>query len=224
MKMSEYYRGRMEEELELARRYERCPEDQQKAAGAKDARRAAEYYRNLMEQELAEEAAEETETVEETETAPAKRNVYGMENVRITSQRRYCYVGNRKVEFFDVIADTKRFGKQAIMCQGPWQQCLDYLEENGIDYVGECLKRNRQQDIQVGVRMYRIEGETDAHFLLKSRDYYEAKLRKDGWRPIAPDSFRIPAEAITWRHSNTPFDSGYSKKDYTIRLMNARAW
>ena len=55
MEMSTYYKQQMEEALELARKYERCPEDEQKAAGAADARRTAEYYRNLMEEAIAEE-------------------------------------------------------------------------------------------------------------------------------------------------------------------------
>ena len=53
--MIELYRQKMEEALELARRYERCPEDKQKAAGAKEAREEAEFYRNLMEEAIAEE-------------------------------------------------------------------------------------------------------------------------------------------------------------------------
>ena len=153
-----------------------------------------------------------------------KRNTYGMENVRITSQHRCCYVGNRKVEYFDVIADTKRFGKNEIMFQGSWKECLAYLEENGIDYVGECLKRNRGQDVQVGVRMYRIEGETETHLLLRSRDGWEVKLRKDCWKPVGPDSFRISTDSITWRNSDHQFDSGYSLKEYSLKMMNARAW
>ena len=49
--MREYYLSRAKEWLDLAKQYERCPEDQQKAAGAKEARENAEYYIRLAEQE-----------------------------------------------------------------------------------------------------------------------------------------------------------------------------
>ena len=51
MSMAEFFRMKEKEAVELAKRYERCPEDQQKAAGAKEAREAAEFYRKLAEKE-----------------------------------------------------------------------------------------------------------------------------------------------------------------------------
>ena len=38
-----------------------------------------------------------------------------MKNVRIKSQNRYCFVGDRRVEYFDVIADSDRFGYNEIL-------------------------------------------------------------------------------------------------------------
>ena len=49
MSLAEYYRQQEAEEIALAEKYERVPEDLQKAAGAREARRAAEYYRKLAE-------------------------------------------------------------------------------------------------------------------------------------------------------------------------------
>ena len=49
------YLQREAEYMELARRYERCPEDQQKAAGAAEAREQAAYYHDMAERESAEE-------------------------------------------------------------------------------------------------------------------------------------------------------------------------
>lgn len=67
MKMSEYYRQREAEEMALAARYERCPEDAQKAAGAKEARRQAEWYRAQAEaEEAAEKAVSEAENATDT--------------------------------------------------------------------------------------------------------------------------------------------------------------
>lgn len=50
MTLAEFYRQQEAEEIALAEKYERVPEDQQKAAGAREARRVAEYYRRLAEQ------------------------------------------------------------------------------------------------------------------------------------------------------------------------------
>ncbi len=49
MTLAEFYRQQEAEEIALAEKYERVPEDQQKAAGAREARRVAEYYRKLAE-------------------------------------------------------------------------------------------------------------------------------------------------------------------------------
>ena len=51
MTLAEFYRKQEAEQIALAKRYERCPEDKQKAAGARDARKAAEFYRKLAEEE-----------------------------------------------------------------------------------------------------------------------------------------------------------------------------
>ena len=49
--MAEFFHMKEKEAIDLAERYERCPEDQQKAAGAREAREAAEFYRKLAEKE-----------------------------------------------------------------------------------------------------------------------------------------------------------------------------
>ena len=60
-----------------------------------------------------------------------------MENIRIKKQDRSSYVNGRRYEYFDVIADSERFGKNEIMCQGTFSDCLRYLNENNIDYFEE---------------------------------------------------------------------------------------
>jgi len=49
MSMKEYWIRKEAEELALARYYERVPEDQQKAAGAREARKAAEFAQRMAE-------------------------------------------------------------------------------------------------------------------------------------------------------------------------------
>lgn len=59
MKMSEYYSEQAREWETLARRYERIPEDTQKAAGAREARERVAYYTAMAAEERAAEEAEE---------------------------------------------------------------------------------------------------------------------------------------------------------------------
>ena len=134
-----------------------------------------------------------------------------MNNIRIKSQGRFCVVGNRKYEYFDVIADSERFGKNAIMCQGTWADCLRYLEENGADYLRECMKRNRGRDIQVSFRMYKISGETEEGLALVSRDGFDRVLRFADMEPVAPDTFKIQRDL-------------FGRNAATVKLMDARAW
>lgn len=134
-----------------------------------------------------------------------------MENIRIKSQNRYCYVGNRKVEFFDVIADTERFGKNEIMCQGTFKDCIAYLERNGIDYLAECLKRNRGADIQVSFRMYKIVEVKEDGLHLESRDYFDRMLHFADMEPVAPNTFKIKRDL-------------FGKNAATVKMMEARAW
>lgn len=134
-----------------------------------------------------------------------------MKNVRIESQGRFCVVGSRKYEYYNVIADSERFGKNAIMCQGTWADCLRYLEEHGIDYISECMKRNRGSDVQVSFRMYRITGETDEGLELRSRDGFDRFLKFSDMKPIAPNTFKIPRDL-------------FGRNAATVKLMNARAW
>ena len=51
--MATFCRRKIEEALDLARYYERVPEDLQKAAGARQARKDAEYWQRRLEEELA---------------------------------------------------------------------------------------------------------------------------------------------------------------------------
>lgn len=134
-----------------------------------------------------------------------------MENIRIESQGNFCFVGGRKVEYFNVIADSERFGKNEIMCQGTWADCLRYLEARGIDYLRECLKRNRKTDIQVSFRMYKITGETGDGLELRSRDGFDRFLKFSDMKPIAPNTFKIPRDL-------------FGSNAATVKLMNARAW
>lgn len=159
---------------------------------------------------VTEEAEQEaTAEVEYTETDEAR--AWKMENIRIESQGNFCFVGGRKVEYFNVIADSERFGKNEIMCQGTWADCLRYLEARGIDYLRECLKRNRKTDIQVSFRMYKITGETGDGLELRSRDGFDRFLKFSDMKPIAPNTFKIPRDL-------------FGSNAATVKLMNARAW
>lgn len=134
-----------------------------------------------------------------------------MENIRIKAQGRSCYVSGRTYEFFDVIADSERFGKNAIMCQGTFADCIAYLERAGVDYLAECVKRNRGADIQVSFRMYTITGKTAEGLELRSRDGFARFLRFADMQPIAPETFKIPRDL-------------FGKNAATVKMMTARAW
>ena len=134
-----------------------------------------------------------------------------MKNIRIKSQGRACYVGSKKYEYFDVIADSERFGENEIMCQGTFDECLAYLERNGIDYTSECVKLNRGRDIQVSFRMYRITEETADGFKLRSRDGFDRTLLFADMTPTAPNTFKIKRDL-------------FGKNAATVKLMDARAW
>ena len=134
-----------------------------------------------------------------------------MENIRIVSQNRFCYVGGRKHEYFDVVADTERFGKNAIMCQGTFNECIAYLERNGVNYLAECVKRNHGRDIQVSFRMYKVLVETESGFLLRSRDGFEKLLRFSDMTPIAPNTFKIAHDL-------------FGRNAATVKMGEARTW
>lgn len=51
MNMAEFFKAKEQECIELAKRYERCPEDRQKAEGARQARKEADFYHKMAEQE-----------------------------------------------------------------------------------------------------------------------------------------------------------------------------
>ena len=134
-----------------------------------------------------------------------------MENIRIKSQGRASYVNGRKYEYFDVIADSERFGKNAIMCQGTFADCLRYLSENDINYFEECWKRNHGSDIQISFRMYRITGRVENGVGLMDREGFKGLLNVSKLEPIAPNTFRL-----------TPGLHG--EKSVTVKMMDARAW
>lgn len=134
-----------------------------------------------------------------------------MKNVRIKSQGRFCCVGNKRYDYYNVVADSERFGANAIMCQGTFSDCLKYLNNNGIDYLAECIKQNRGRDIQVSFRMYRVKEETDEGLRLISRDGFERFLKFSDMAPTAPNTFRIQKDL-------------FGKNAATVKLMDARAW
>ncbi|MBO7205320.1 MAG: hypothetical protein J6V08_02755 [Candidatus Methanomethylophilaceae archaeon] len=134
-----------------------------------------------------------------------------MENIRIKKQDRSSYVNGRRYEYFDVIADSERFGKNEIMCQGTFSDCLRYLNENNIDYFEECWKRNRNRDIQVSIRMYRITGRVENGVGLLDREGFKKLLNVSNLEPIAPETFRL-----------SPGLCG--EKSVTVKMMDARAW
>ena len=134
-----------------------------------------------------------------------------MTNVRIKSQNRSCVVGRKRYEYFDVIADTERFGKNGIMFQGTFKECLGYLRRNGIDYLTECVNRNGKRDVQVSFRMYRVVEKTEDGMVLLSRDGFERNLFFKDMTPVAPNTFKIPKDL---------FGDGTA----TVKLMDARAW
>jgi hypothetical protein len=50
MTLAEFYRQKAKEEIDLAKYYERIPEDTQKAAGAREARANAAFYLKMAEE------------------------------------------------------------------------------------------------------------------------------------------------------------------------------
>lgn len=91
-----------------------------------------------------------------------------MESIRIRKQGRGCFNGSRRVEFYEVIADTKRFGKAAIMFQGDHAGCLKYLKDNGVEYVPQrsrCgAKITRKPDRWNPRKVWIIKRYADGHF------------------------------------------------------------
>lgn len=134
-----------------------------------------------------------------------------MENIRINPQGRACYVGNRRFEFFDVVADSERFGKNAIMCQGTFSDCLAYLGRCGISYFEECWKRNRGRDVQVSFRMYTVTGRSGDHLILKDREGFTYLMEVSDLTPCAPNTFKL-----------SPGMRG--EKVSTVKMMEARTW
>lgn len=134
-----------------------------------------------------------------------------MKNIRIKSQNRFCYVGSRKYEYFDVLADSERFGENAIMCQGTFPECIAYLERCGVDYFEECYKRNRGRDVQVSFRMYEITGRNGDQIIVKGRDGFYDVIDSKTLYPVAPFTFKMSPGV-------------HGEKTSTVKMMTARAW
>lgn len=120
-----------------------------------------------------------------------------MNNIRIVSQKRGCYNGRKWVEFFEVLADSERFGVQAVMYQGDFNGCVDYLKRHGIDYTAYTLEQtaSRGKDVQIGNRMFRVVEVGKGCLLLKARDYIDERpLSTATLQPIAPETFTAPKE------------------------------
>ena len=134
-----------------------------------------------------------------------------MKNIRIKSQSRFCYVSGKKYEYFDVIADSERFGTNAIMCQGTFTECISYLQRCGVDYFEECYKRNRDRDIQISFRMYEIIDRNGDQITIKGRDGFYDAINIKTLRPVSPFVFKMSPGV-------------HGEKTSTVKMMTARAW
>lgn len=157
-----------------------------------------------------------------------------MENIRIEAQvsyeykqmfgqlhtikhNRFCYDGKKKVELFNVVADSERFGENEIMYQGPFKDCVAYLAREGYDYKAIVLEQNRGRDIQITHRMFRIISQVGAVLHLQGRAGQEMDISTDDLIPVAPYTFRLP---------ENPFASPMYRKGSTasVKIGPARAW
>lgn len=134
-----------------------------------------------------------------------------MENIKIVSQGRKCYNGRKYVEFFNVIADTERFGKAEIMFQGTFEDCVKYLEREGYSYQRAALVANGKSDVQIANRMFRVDSFDADGMHLTGRDGWSLTVNLEEMKPISPNCFRLP-----W----SPAKGTTS----TMKLGDARTW
>lgn len=135
-----------------------------------------------------------------------------MQNARIQSQNRGCHNGKKFVEFFEVIADTERFGRNEIMYQGDFKGCVKYLADNGVTYDAEyCFTTGRRDSFQAGNQMYHRAGITDDKALVGySRSDYglAASFWLDQIAIIGPMTGRVKL----------------GKKTVTVKFGNRATW
>lgn len=146
-----------------------------------------------------------------------------MRNIRIVSQKRGCYNGKKWVEFFEVLADSERFGIQAVMYQGDFVGCVDYLKRHGIDYTSYTLERtaSRGKDVQIGNRMFRVVEVGADYLLLKARDIFDERpLSTATLQPIAPETFTAPKEGNEKLFRVFP----RWQKTATVKVGTAKVW
>lgn len=134
-----------------------------------------------------------------------------MENIRIESQGRKGYNGRKYIEFFNVIADTERFGENEIMFQGTFDDCVEYLKREGYNYQNEALKSNGKEDIQIANRMFRVESFKEETLYLVGRDGWEVTIKTKEMIPIAPNRFHL-----SWSPAR-----GFNS---TLKLGNEKTW
>lgn len=134
-----------------------------------------------------------------------------MENIRIESQGRKGYNGRKYIEFFNVIADTERFGKNGIMFQGAFNECVEYLEREGYNYQNESLKSNGKEDVQIANRMFRVESFDGENLCLVGRDGWKVTIKTKDMIPIAPNRFHL-----SW--------SPTKGSNSTLKLGNEKIW
>lgn len=147
-----------------------------------------------------------------------------MRNIRIVSQGRGCYNGKKWVEFFEVLADSERFGMQAVMYQGDFAGCVDYLKRHGIDYTAYTLERtaSRGKDVQIGNRMFRVVEVGADYLLLKARDFLDERpLSTATLHPIAPETFTASRE-----DNEKLFRMFFPRwqKTATVKVGTAKVW
>lgn len=133
-----------------------------------------------------------------------------MKNIKIESQGRKGYNG-RYIEFFNVIADTERFGKNEIMFQGTFDDCVKYLKREGYNYQNEALKSNGKEDVQIANRMFRVESFDEENLCLVGRNGQRVTVKTKEMIPIAPNRF----------HLSWPTSRG---NNGTLKLGNEKTW
>ena len=113
-----------------------------------------------------------------------------MNNIRIKAQGRTVWNGHKAVELYNVLADSDRFGKDAIMYQGDFDGCVAYIKRDGYDYTREAFEAEKR-DVQIANTMWRIIDRDETLLYLRARDGREKTLSIKKLVPVAPDTFTL---------------------------------
>lgn len=148
-----------------------------------------------------------------------------MQNIRIESQKRTVKIGRKTVEYFNVIADTERFGKDEILCQGTFEQCIEWLKSQGYDYTKAALEQNRGRDIQVKNSMFKITAHNGNELSLEGRTPYYSHYTIDitNLVPVAPNVFKLTVNPF-YRLYKLEWREWAKTRPVTVKLGSAKAW